>query len=102
MAQLPLFTTFSNQNFVQMSSQWKSLLDPVLANPILNGHLISQIKLINGSTTIDHLLGRRMVGWFLTDIDGVGTVYRAASLPFNDKTFILVSNASMNVSIWVF
>lgn len=83
-----------------MITKWKSVLDPILANPLNSVSILSDVSLNNGITVINHLLGQKQQGWFLTDIDGAATVYR--SQPFNDKTLTLTSNAAVTVSIGVF
>lgn len=84
----------------RMQSVWKSQLDPLLANVMLKGLQLSNIPLINGVNTINHLLSRKQQGWFITDVDGAATIFR--SQPLNDKTLTLTSNAAVNVNIWVF
>lgn len=84
----------------QMQVRWASELDPILKNQLIQGNLISNISLINGVNTINHLLGRKQVGYIITDIDGAATIYRSASL--NNLTLTLTSNAAVNVSIWCF
>jgi hypothetical protein len=56
--------------------------------------------LINGTTIINHGLGKMQQGWFIVDINGAATIYR--SQPLNDKTLILNSSAAVIVSIGVF
>ncbi len=80
--------------------QWASQLNPIIASPLSSVSILENINLINGATTINHGLGRTLKGWFLTDINGVATVYR--SQPFNDKTLTLTSNAIVTTSIGVF
>lgn len=84
----------------QMQSRWKSILDPLLANPISAVNFLSDISLNNGVTVIDHKLGRQMQGWFLTDVQGAATIYRSA--PLNNLTLTLTSNAAIIASIGVF
>lgn len=93
--QLPLLS-----NFAQLATRWKSLLDPLLANPLNDVSVIYNVSLINGATTINHLLGQKMTGWYIVDINGAATIYR--SQPLNDKTLTLTSNAAVTVSIGVF
>jgi len=93
--QLPILS-----NFAQLVTRWKSILDPVVANPLNGASVLKDIPLVNGSTTINHLLGQTMQGWFIVDITGAATIYRSA--PFNDKTLTLTSNAAVTVSIGVF
>lgn len=84
----------------KLSTRWKSLLDPVLANILLNGRAIEGVALINGNTVINHKLSRVQQGWLVTDIDAVASIYRSAT--FNDKTLTLHSSAACNVNLWVF
>lgn len=83
-----------------METKWASILNPVVANPTNNVAMLVDIVLINGSTTINHKLGRMMQGWFLVDVNGAATIYR--SKPMNDKTLTLTSDANVTVSLGVF
>jgi hypothetical protein len=83
----------------QTQTQWSALLNPVLVNILLNGHLI-KAHLINGVTVVNHGLGSNMNGWIISDQDGAAQIYR--SQPLNDKTLTLTSNAAVNVALWVF
>ena len=83
-----------------MTSQWATALDPVIKNQLIQGNLISNISLINGVTTINHLLGRKQIGYIITDIDAAAIIFR--SQPLNDKTLTLTSNAICTISVWCF
>lgn len=83
-----------------LQTKWKSILNPILANQLLDGLLFNLVSLPIGATTINHMLGRKQVGWFITDINGVATIYR--SKPLNDATLTLTSSAGVIVSIWMF
>lgn len=87
---------------IQMQTQWASTLNPVIANDLINGLQLTGKALINGTTTMNHTLGRKMVGWFVTDIDGVASIYKPRTAAFNEKTLTLVSNAAVTVNIWVY
>lgn len=82
------------------SDRWATALNPLLTNPLVNGHLLTNLQLINGVTTVNHLLGRKMQGWYVVDIDGAAEIYR--SQPLNNLTLTLTSNADITVSLWVF
>lgn len=99
MASLPLFK-IGNPTLDLWQTQWKSQLDPVLASPLLDGLLLTNIQLVNGTTTINHKLGRKMVGWIVVDIDAGAAVYR--SQPLNSLTLTLTSGAAGMCSLWVF
>lgn len=98
MASLPL-----QQPSSQQDSRWKSLLDPVIASPLLGGHLLQNITLASGVNTINHELGRSLQGYFV--------VLNSAPATFNDNqstntmpglTLNLVASAPCVVSLWVF
>lgn len=93
--QLPLLPDFS-----RLTTRWKSILDPLLKNPLNGVSVLKDVDLVIGSNTINHLLAQVQQGWFLVDIQGVAKVYR--SKPFNDKTLVLVSDADVTVSIGVY
>jgi len=87
----------------QSKQRWKALLDPVLANPLLQGRLIENVALSNGTTLINHMLGRALVGWIVTRINAQAQVYDNQNTN-NAKTITLslTSNAAATVSLWVF
>jgi hypothetical protein len=93
--QLPL-----NLPLSQMQSQWKGILDPILGNPLNSMLVLPNVKLNNGVTVINHLLGRKQQGFVQLDIDGAAIYYRSA--PLNDTTLTLTSNASVNVTLGVY
>lgn len=81
-------------------TRWKSLIDPLLRNNLNSVEFLTGIVLASGTTTFPHKLGRKMQGWFITDIDGASTIYRAA--PFNELTLTLTSSSQVTVNIGVF
>lgn len=83
-----------------LQTQWKSQLDPVLANPTASLSILSNVNLINGVNVINHLLGQKQQGWILVDQQGAASIYRSA--PFNNLTLTLTSNAAVTISIGVF
>ncbi len=98
MVSLPIFQT-PDRTLSLLQTSWKAALTPVIQNEINQGLLI-QATLINGVTVINHLLSRKQIGWYVTDIDTAATIYRSAAL--NDSTLTLTSNAACTVSLWVF
>jgi hypothetical protein len=84
----------------QMQTKWKSILDPLLANPLNGASFLNNISLASGVNIINHKLGKNQQGWFLTDIQGPATIYRSA--PFNSLTLTLTSSAAVIVSIGVY
>lgn len=84
-----------------MQSTWKAQIDPVLANPIVNGLQIDNVTISSGSpAVINHLLARMQQGWFVVDNNAPSKIARIA--PLNAKTLTLSSDAAVTVSLWVY
>lgn len=96
---LPLFKN-EDEAFQLLQTKWKSILDPLLKNPLVDGLLLNGLDITSGTTVINHRLGRKMQGWFVVDTDAGTDIYRSA--PFNDKTLTLTSGTACVVSLWVF
>lgn len=97
---LPFFQKANDSSFQQMQTAWAAQINPVIANLLVNGQLLKDVAIVNGTTIINHKLGRVMQGWIITDIDGGSAIYR--SQPFNNLTLTLVSGGNCTASIWVF
>lgn len=89
-----------DQILMLMQKQWTSQLNPLLANILTQGTILSGIKLISGNTTFNHYLGRQMTGWILVDQNAQAQIYR--SQPLNSQTLTLTSDAGVTVSLWIF
>ena len=84
-----------------MQKQWKSQLDPVLANSLMQGSVIPGIVLnANIPLTFDHYLGRQMIGWIVIDNMNFCEIIRTK--PLNSTTLTLEANANTTISLWVF
>ena len=84
-----------------MQSKWKAILDQIIQIPMLNGRDIVGVQLIGGvPKTINHLLGRKQQGWFLTDINADTNVWHIGL--FNDKTITLQSSATTTINLRVY
>lgn len=83
------------------NTRWASILNPILALPILNGNMIEAIDLIaNKPQAINHLLQETPQGWFITDNTANAVVWRTRD--FNPLTITLESSADTTINIWVF
>lgn len=96
---LPIFKN-NDRDFQLMQTGWASQLNPLLANPLVNGVFVKSQPLTMGATVVNHRLGRKPQGWMITDINGAATVYR--SKPFTELVLVLTSSAAVTVDIWVF
>lgn len=86
-----------------MQSQWAAQLDPVIVNQLLQGRLMTGIVLTAGDNTINHLLSRKLVGWFPVGQTAASDFYdKQASNQMSDKTLILNSSAPCTCNLWVF
>ncbi len=90
----------NDQTLMLLQKQWTSQLNPLLANSLTQGVLITGVNLINGSNIFNHYLGKQMIGWILVDQDAQAQIYRSA--PLNSQTLTLASNNNVTISLWVF
>lgn len=87
----------------QMQTKWKSQIDPALSNVLFQGRLIQNVSLATGNNTINHGLGRPLIGWFLTRRPSSATVYDNQSTnPTPALTLSLNASTSVTVSLYVF
>lgn len=80
--------------------RWASQLNPLLQNPLSSASFLENVSLTMGANTLNHMLGRQMQGWFITDINAAVTIYRSA--PLNNLTLTLTASGPAIVSIGVF
>jgi len=80
-------------------TKWKSILDPLLAQPITNNNIVTA-TIVSGDNVINHKLGRKPQGWFITDINNDVSIYR--SQPFNDLTITLHASSGAVINLLVF
>jgi hypothetical protein len=87
----------------QLQSRWKSEIDPVLANLLVQGRILQNVPLVTGDNTINHGLGRKLIGWVLVDKSATADIYSKQSTnPSPQLSLILSSPAPATVSLWVF
>lgn len=97
--QLPLIKN-DDQVMQLLQTRWSSILNPVLAEPVLNNLELKQVTLATGVNVINHLLSRTQQGWIVTDITSNVTLFR--SQPFNDKTLTLTSSGPAVINLLVY
>lgn len=87
----------------QARTRWKAILDILLSNRSLNSVILKNVSLINGTTIINHTLGRDLLGWRVIGINAAATIYdQQSSNQTPDLTLVLVSSAVAIVSLEVF
>lgn len=89
-----------DKEFQLMQDKWSSIINPVLANPLTKTNILKDIQLGTGVNVINHLLGRMMQGWYVTDIDASVSIFR--SQPFNNSTLTLTSSGACTINLAVF
>jgi hypothetical protein len=57
-------------DLTSMETTWSSVLNPVINLPLNQGTLLKAVPLVSGSNTINHTLGRKLQGWFITRMRG--------------------------------
>jgi hypothetical protein len=92
MAQLP-------QSPDPILTRWKSSLDPVLANQLLQGNLLTSVLLAIGSNQVAHKLQRQPVGWIITDQTGSSVIYR---LSWDNNFIVLNASQPVTINLWCF
>lgn len=86
-----------------LQSNWASLLDPLLDQPITKGQILENVQLATGANVINHKLGRKLRGWFIVRQRALANVYDTQDTnPTAAVTLQLTSDANVKVDIFVF
>lgn len=89
--------------YEELIQKWKSEIDPIISSPLLDGQLLSGIKLVTGVNTINHGLQRKLQGWIIVGISAPITVYdNQASNQTPNLTLSLTASGAATVALWVF
>lgn len=99
MAALPIYQNV-DKNLSLLQTAWAAMINPFLGRPTNQMNVLENVKLSAGVNVINHLLGRKMQGWLLVDIQGAAVIYRSA--PFSNLTLILTSDSNVVVNLGVF
>lgn len=83
--------------------KWAATLNPVLANPLINGSILSGIKLKTGFNLVNHLLGRKLQGYIVVLKDANVDIYDSQAVnPYPDLTVVLNASGAATISLYVF
>lgn len=82
------------------TTKWKSLLDPLLINPLNNVIILKNVELASGNNIVSHKLGKKPQGWLIVDIDAASIIYRYQES--TDVFLYLNSSAAATISLGVF
>jgi len=87
----------------QAKDKWSSQLNPILQNPLINGQILSGIKVKSGTNVINHGLQQNLQGYIV--------IMNSANVTFYDTqqknqtpqlTLQLVSSGIATISLYVF
>lgn len=99
---LPIFQTDS-KDISLLQTNWAQQLNPLLSNPVSSGLILKKVSLTSGDNIINHLLGRKLQGWFIVRKRAGGNFYdKQDTNMYPDIQLILNSDASVSVDIYVF
>lgn len=87
----------------QLQSNIISAVNPILANPIVSGTILTSVSLVVGSNTISHNLNRNLQGWIIIRQRALSQIYDTQdSNPNPSITLILVASSAVVVDLYVF
>ena len=66
---------------------------------ILDGSLITNIKLSSGDNKVAHGLNRIPLGWIVVDRSANANLYRSS---WDDRNITINSSATSTIALWVF
>ena len=97
--------TTDDESIESVQNSLENSFRSVEACPLLDGHLLEGIELIQGDNEIDHKLGRALKGWILTRQD-FDTIIIDKQVDNENADSILILNSSTagtaTVDLWVF
>lgn len=99
---LPQFQT-DDKDVGLLQNTWAALLNVMLGNPSLQCNILSKVVLTTGDNKINHLLGRKLIGWRIVRQRASATIYdKQDSNQSPNLTLVLNSSANVTVDLEVF
>jgi len=99
---LPIFKN-DDSVFQLMQTSWAASINPVIELPINNGHLLQKVSLISGTSQVNHLLARKLQGWFIVRQRSAASIYdNQDNNQTPQLTLSLISSAAVVVDLFVF
>lgn len=98
-------TQFQNddQAFQLMQNSWSSQINPIINRAQNQSNILKKIALINGTTVVNHLLGKNLNGWKIVRQRASASIYDAQDTNQTPNlTLVLISSAAVVVDIEVF
>lgn len=93
-------TIFKDSNLSLFQQSVNDQFGQVSKIPFMNGNLLTDVELLIGQENIiDHKLGRKATGYFVTASDAGTVVWNSV---FTDTTITLYVTINATVNLWVF
>lgn len=93
----------SDRILAMLQDSWSTDLNPVLANPLVNGRLIQNVTLTTGANIINHGLSRKLQGYLVVLKSANESIYDTQTTnPMPAKTLQLVASGAVTVTLYVF
>lgn len=85
------------------NNRWSAILNPIIANPMVNGQLLTGLKLVTGDNVINHKLGEKLQGWIVVMNNAGVTFYdKQATNQMPALTLVLNASGAATISLYVF
>ena len=87
----------------QLQDNIANFVEPISDNVLLPGIILKNVALAASSNTIQHKLGRLLLGWFIVRQRASASIYDTQDTnPTPTKTLLLTSSAVVTVDLYVF
>jgi hypothetical protein len=89
----------ANRDMQQLQANIEAAIKGVIAAPLLNGRLESNVTLTAGNTALEHRLDRVPAGYIVADKNAAATIYTVSK---DDRFLTLNSSVACVITIWYF
>lgn len=87
----------------QIQNNISNPVNQLTSNPLTNGSILSSVTLTAGPNSINHLLGRTLIGWTIVRLRAASSIYDTQDTnPTPTLTLNLVASATVVCDIYVF
>lgn len=99
---LPIFKS-EDKDLMLLQTKWSSQLNKVIDSAMSQGQILKDVSLVSGANIINHKLGRKLIGWYLTRVRANVTVFDTQDTnQMPDLTLTLTASGNVTVDIFVF
>jgi hypothetical protein len=101
---IPKFQKITTSDRVtnQIQDNITKVVNPLTNIPLNSGSLLQSVSLVSGVNSVNHKLGRALVGWFIVRQRAAASVYDTQDTNLTPTlTLILVSSANVVVDLFV-